>query len=53
LPIYLASAEELDGVIDRMEDLGGPVSVLINNAALAVAGRSSPTWSWRTAATRC
>jgi short-subunit dehydrogenase len=38
LPIDLASAEQLENIIERIEDNGGPITALINNAAMAVAG---------------
>lgn len=38
MTIDLACAEGLDGIIDRIEERGGPVTALVNNAALAFAG---------------
>ena len=31
-------AEDLDGLVDRIEDLGGPIDVLVNNAAVVIPG---------------
>lgn len=38
LPVDLASAEQLEDIIERIEGTGGPVTALINNAAFAIAG---------------
>src|ERR1700704_2381111 len=37
-PLDLTSAEQLEGIIDRIENEAGPIDALVNNAAYAVSG---------------
>ncbi len=41
LPADLANPDEVETVIDRARDALGPISILVNNAALTIPGRPS------------
>ncbi|MDO8365009.1 MAG: SDR family NAD(P)-dependent oxidoreductase [Actinomycetota bacterium] len=52
VPADLAQPAEVDGIVERVHALLGPVSILVNNAALTVPGRPRPAGSEPASAAR-